>query len=183
VNALPLPSREETERTIQEEAARKQREIDAQFEAKQAQIRQSRYDERVKFHQELRDVLKQNGSSAGPEIDRLCLRYGYEYNPEMFARAARTWSSSKMKLEFKVQRVRSLDLPETVILNFLSDDLHSHLRARNGPRDSNDVRVRAARQLLNFEIPALPPANPATNRSDRGAPTMEATTRVPSPKN
>ena len=63
-----------------------------------------------------------------------------------------------MTLRSKVRLIRSLELPETVILNFLSDELYFLLRSRNGPRNENEVRVRAARQLLGFELPAADPA-------------------------
>jgi len=173
---VPLPSKEETLRAIAEEAATKQAELRVQHQAKQAEFRRLRYEERQKFRDELRDVLG-SGRRAGPAIDQLCLRYGYESDPETFARASRAWAASARSWDAKIRVVRSLELPEPMILNFLSDDLHGRLRARNGPRDRNEVRVRAAQMLLNCELPppdsADHPAAPAAP-GDRASATPSA---------
>ena len=44
--------------------------------------------------------------------------------------------------------LRDLGVPEPGILDFLANDLHRYINSRNGPRDSNEVRVNAAKQLL-----------------------------------
>jgi hypothetical protein len=149
---VPLPSKEETLRDIEAEAAQKQAELRVQHQAKQAEYRRLRDEERQKFRDELRDILE-SGGRAGPAIDALCLRYGYETAPETFARASRAWAASSRSWDAKIRVVRALDLAEPMILNFISDDLHGRLRARNGLRDSNEVRVRAAQLLLSCELP------------------------------
>ncbi len=70
--------------------------------------------------------------------------------------------------------IRALDLPETVILDFLSDDFHAQVRTRNGPRNENEVRIRAAHRLLQLELPpedampvARPPADSTPARTSR----------------
>jgi hypothetical protein len=143
----PLPSKEETLRAIQEEAIRHQ------VEDKAVEIHRLRYEERIRFHQDLRQVLDQHGRHAGPAIDQLCVRYGFEADRIRVARGSRIWSSRGKPLAARVWQIRGLDLPETAILNFMSDDLHARLHTPDGPRDSNEVRVKAARLLLHCELP------------------------------
>ncbi len=144
----PLPSKEETIRQIEEEAAQKATELQQQTVDQQVEIRRLRNEERVRFHEELRAALKEHGLRAGPAIDRLCDRFGYDTDIIRFGKAARVWAMTDKSLAYRVGRIRTLDLPETVILNFLSDDLHARLRTPGGPRDKNEVRVRAAKKLL-----------------------------------
>ncbi len=47
-------------------------------ENKLAEFRAIRQSERVKFRDELRDALQSFGDQAGPEIDKLAKRYGYD---------------------------------------------------------------------------------------------------------
>jgi hypothetical protein len=47
-----------------------------------------------------------------------------------------------------------LDLPEAAILNFLSDEFDKQIGTREGPRNRNGVRIRAAEMLMKFELPA-----------------------------
>ena len=92
VNAEPpLPSKEETLRAIQEEALQKQEEIRRQVEDKSIEILRLRYAERIRFHQDLREVLDQHGRKAGVAIDQLCTRYGYEADRVRIARGSRLW--------------------------------------------------------------------------------------------
>jgi hypothetical protein len=149
----PLPSKEETLRAIQEEAVQKQEEIRHQVEDKAVEIHRLRYEERIRFHQDLRQILDQHGRQAGPAIDQLCVRYGFEADRIRIARGSRIWSSRGKPLAARVWQIRGLDLPETAILNFMSDDLHARLHTPDGPRDSNEVRVKAARLLLHCELP------------------------------
>ena len=48
---------------------------------------------------------------------------------------------------------RALELPETVILDFLSAEIDKQKNSREGPSSSNAVRIRAAKMLLKFELP------------------------------
>jgi len=153
-----LPSYEENMRQIEEEAAKKRDEISASVEVREAEIRSRRFTERFKFREELRQILRLHGKEAGPEIDKLSRRYGFDLDPDRFDQAVKTWRSPRLSLPLKVRQIRALDLPETVILNFLSDDLHLKVRSPNGPRNENEVRIKAARQLLSFEPPTPDPA-------------------------
>jgi hypothetical protein len=163
----PLPTKEESLREIEEEAARKQAEIMARDENREKEQHARRYEERVKFRDELREILRIEGKFAGPEIDKLAKRYGYDTDAQKFARAARIWEVSRATTLAKVRLIRSLELPESVILNFLSDDLHIRRGSRNGPRDENEVRVRAAQMLLGFELSEADSAVPAPAVSPR----------------
>ncbi|MFI5457175.1 MAG: hypothetical protein ACHRXM_17150 [Isosphaerales bacterium] len=161
----PLPSKEESERQIKEEAAKKEADLVAREQNREADLRARRYEERAKFREELREVLRLHGSEAGPEIDKLSRRYGFDANAEKYDLAERTWRTAKMNVPSKVKRLRSLEVPEAVILDFLSNDQNLLRRSPKGPRNANEVRIRAARQLLGFPLPA---GNPAL-RLDPGA--------------
>jgi hypothetical protein len=154
----PLPSKEESERQIAEEAAKKEAEIAARDEIREADLRSRRYQERVKFREELRETMRLHGNDAGPEIDKLARRHGYDNDSKRSEKADRIWRSGRIPLRSKVALIRSLDLPETVILNFLSDDLYRQMGSRKGPRNPSEVRLWAARQLLGFELPATDPS-------------------------
>ena len=43
-------------------------------------------------------------------------------------------------------------VPEAGILDFLANEIHHMVNSRNGPRDSNDVRIDAAKQLLSIKL-------------------------------
>jgi hypothetical protein len=154
VKIEPLPTKEESLRQIEEEAAKKQAEIDGLEASKLAEFRSMRQSERLKFRDELREVLQSYGNGAGPEIDKLAKRYGYDTDRVRFVRARNAWKFTQMSMQAKVRFTRSLDLPETTVLNFLSDELIRKIGAREGPRDQNEARIRAAKMLLNFELPA-----------------------------
>jgi hypothetical protein len=168
----PLPTKEESEREILEEAAKKTNEIRTQRARMDETTRLKRFEERVSFRQELREILEVHGNEAGPEIDKLAQRNGFDADPVRYNRADQIWRFGRSSQEAKVQRVRALDLPEVVILDLLSNDLHTRVRRRNGPRNENEVRVRAAQLLLSYELPgevshhrsasaAKPAGNPA----------------------
>jgi len=157
----PLPTREETERQFKAEAAQNFAEQQDQLEKKAAELRSSRYQERVKFREELRAALQQDASLAGPEINQLAKRYSYDTDPDRLMQANHIWRVSRVSQAAKVKMIRALDLPETVILDFLSDEFHQMVRNRNGPRNENEVRIRAAYRLLQLELPpedAMPAA-------------------------
>jgi hypothetical protein len=166
----PLPTKEESLREIQEEAARKTAELLAQRASRAESERQMRLDARAKFRQELRQVLALQGTDAGTEIDKLSHRYGYDVDMERYKLADEAWRFRRMSPKERVRYVRSLDLPETVILDFLSNDLHKQLNKRNGPRDEKEVRVRAAWMLLSYELPSeAAPASPRPGGTPGGA--------------
>jgi len=161
----PLPSKEETLREFEHEAAQKQAEIVAQVENRQTEIRSQKVEEQIKFREELREVLRTQGNQAGPEIDNLVKRYGQDIDQLKHAYAYNAWRFSRKSQQEKVRFIRALELPETVILDFLSDDLHPQVRKRNGPRNESEVRARAATQLLKYPYPGAG----ATERPNDGA--------------
>ena len=77
----PLPSREESERQIREEAAKKKADMLAQFESKQANQRTQWIADQIKFREELSEAVRSLGNKAGPDIDKLAKRYGTEVDP------------------------------------------------------------------------------------------------------
>jgi hypothetical protein len=151
----PLPSREETERQIQEEAELRRAERAREIEEKQAEDRRIQYEERARFHQELKEALAQGGDLAVMAIEQLCQKANFRANPETFARARAAWKR-RVPLANRVQMMRSLDLPESMILNLLSADLDPLIHTRGGPRNRNEVRLKAARTLLSkCALPSL----------------------------
>jgi len=170
----PLPTKEEMDRQLEAEAAHNQAELQDQLEKKTADLRSSRYQERVKFREELRAALQQPASLAGPEIDALAKRYSYDADRDRLVQATNFWRAMRKSQAWKVEKIRSLELPETVILNFLSDEFHAQVRTRNGPRNENEVRIRAAHRLLELDLPpedampaALQPADSMPGRTSR----------------
>jgi hypothetical protein len=172
-----LPTKEESERQIQEEAARREAEILAQTETRGSEFRLQRYEEQFKFREELREVLRTQGDRAGPDIDGLAKRYGYDSDPNRYAQAHHVWRYTRLSQSEKVKLIRSLELPESVILDFLSDDIHPKVLARNGPRNESEVRVLAAKQLLRYPLPR-PDAGerPRGNASAGGSPARSQST-------
>jgi hypothetical protein len=155
----PLPSREELDQQIAEEAARKERDMAEERAVRVAGIRALRYEDRVKFHKELGEILETYGKLAGPEIDKLAKRSAHDYDMAVYSKAQSIWRHGKMTPQAKVSAIRSLDIPEPAILNFISDNLYARLRAPGGPRDNNELRLRAAQLLLSYELPAAPPSS------------------------
>jgi hypothetical protein len=159
----PLPSKEETLRAIQEEAAKKQLEIDVEQSNRDAQVVALQDQERRKFLDELSEILRihLHDKQAGPEIEKLYLRAGRTDDPVKLARAYRVLYSTQLTQRVKVQRLREIGLPETVILDYLANDLHRHrLGTRKGPRDRYDVWVQAAQLLLRYDQVAPGQAGP-----------------------
>ena len=62
------------------------------------------------------------------------------------------WRQLKTSDKAKVYKLRELELPETKILEFMCSSLHTTIGTRKGPRDENEVRVLAAKQLLKYPI-------------------------------
>jgi hypothetical protein len=130
---------------------------------------------RVPFRNELQEALKNLGATAGTEIDRLCSEYGRDV-PEVvraFYERAKRRFPARITLREEVELMRSFGIPEPVLLDFLAHKLHNTMNTRGGPRDENEVRVRAAQQLLAIPVsalhtvstpPPLPPARPVGGR-------------------
>ncbi len=119
-------------------------------------------EERAPFREELRQLVKDMGTNAGPEINRICDQYGRESPPgaqETYRRLLRV-SSPRMTRQATVDLMRACGIPEPLILDHLAHQFHKLLNTRGGPRDTHEVRVFAARALL--AIPLPPTRKPAT---------------------
>jgi hypothetical protein len=177
----PLPSREETERQIREEAAAIKQGNDQRLEQQQEDLNVLRDDERKHFLDELRMILKVQRGTAGPEIERLSNRSGRTEDPRLLMRARMVIGENRISQHAKVQKLREFGVPEAVILDYLANGLNKNLGARNGPRTRNEVWIRAGRLLLKYydddaHSPAaqvraaVPPAAPAGRTADGGNP-------------
>jgi hypothetical protein len=174
----PLPTREESEQQIREEAARREAEIAAQNEGKSVEMRAQRLEEQVKFRNELGELIRSQGNRAGPDIEALSKRYGYEAAPEKMFIANRAWRTSRKSQADKVRLVRSLELPEPVVLGFLFDDIY-RTKGRNGPRNDGEVHVLAAKQLLRYPLPGTGASRPPAARASVGNPPAGAHNAAP----
>ncbi|MBY0396703.1 MAG: hypothetical protein K2X91_09585, partial [Thermoleophilia bacterium] len=115
---------------------------------------------RATFRAELKDVLDHFKDRAGPEIERLLQRTGRTTPPgaeELFHRGRRLLSP-RVKRRDEIEFMRSCGLPETVILDYLAHKLHPTINSRGGPRDADEVRIRAARMLLAIPVTGAPAA-------------------------
>jgi hypothetical protein len=122
--------------------------------------------DRIAFRNELKLLMKSLGPNAGPEIDRLCEQYGREMLAEVRAayfRALRI-APTRMKSHERVELLRTLGIPEPVILDYLCNGLHKTMNTRGGPRDENEVRVLGARALINLQVKAAAKPAPAAAR-------------------
>ncbi|MHB1558016.1 MAG: hypothetical protein ACYC61_11175, partial [Isosphaeraceae bacterium] len=155
----PLPSREETEREIREEARRKQAESQDRATRQHEEVRDIRDEERQRFREELRLILEIQGNDAGQQIADLSDRSGRDDDPVLHAMALEVIGSRGTSQKFKVQRMRAIGVPEPVILDYLANTLNKNLGARNGPRSRDDVWVQAGRLLLRYDW--KPPDTPA----------------------
>ena len=70
----PLPTKEEAERQIREEAAKLQADRVAQVQNRVATQHSHWMDEQIKFRDELAEVLRISRNQAGPDIDKLAKR-------------------------------------------------------------------------------------------------------------
>ena len=177
----PTPTPEEVERAIQREADAKQADLDLMREAKGEarrldQIEDARraYDDRVEFHRQLREILRAGGPTAGRRIDELCDQFGRDFAPEhrtAVKRRIRTRLPERSTRHDYIAFLRAHDVPEPVILDDVSRQIDRHLmNARGGVRSPDEVRVRAARELL--AVPLKPrsrtrDAQPAGTSADR----------------
>jgi hypothetical protein len=150
----PLPTPEEMRSQIVEEAAKMEAEKAEERLELNDRLRVRRYEDRIKFHDELRQILAGDVKIAGAEIDALVKRQSGDSDLRTRAKARRIWRNGRLPLAARVSQIRSLDVPESDILNLMSDNLHARMHAPGGPRDANEVRVRAARLLLSCELTA-----------------------------
>jgi hypothetical protein len=155
------PSREELINDIRAEAAEKRAERKELFNLKerargemQADSLARTEEDRVLFRRELVEILKSGSKQAGREIDTLCDKFGRNYDPELRKRVTHelTRNFGRMTRDAKVRMLRAFGVPEPGILDFLANDIHRMINSRGGPRDSGEVRVNAAKQLLTIKL-------------------------------
>jgi len=111
-------------------------------------------DERAAFRRDLREAIKLSRKEAAAQIDTLCNRYGRNYSDELRSKARFLLERycGKMSREAKVRMLRLYGVPEAGILDFLANEIHYMINTRSGPRDSNEVRIDAAKQLLRIAL-------------------------------
>jgi hypothetical protein len=157
----PTPTREEMLQSLKAEAAEKKAELkqlrnlkDHARDTIAAEAMERTEDERLVFRRELSVLLKTGGKKTGAQIDELCDKFGRNYDPELRARLTQVLarSAGRMGRDAKVRLLRLYGVPEAGILDFLANDLHRYINTRNGPRDPNEVRVNAAKQLLSIKL-------------------------------
>jgi hypothetical protein len=163
----PEPSKEAILQDIQREAADREQQRQNMEELK-PKARRLLFEETVArinatrkpFRDELREALKSFGPNAGSEIEVISSRYGREMPPEIKTAYNRTLNIAVRRLtrQEEVNFMRACGLPETVILDYLAHKLHRTLNTRGGPRDENEVRVRAAQLLLSLPVVTPHPA-------------------------
>ena len=185
----PQPTQEQLLQDIQAEAAEKNAELkqrrdlkDHAREVVDAESQARVEDERAAFRRDLREAIKLSRKEAATQIDDLCNRYGRNYSDDLRSKARFLLEryGGKMSREAKVRMLRFHGVPEAGILDFLANDIHFMINTRNGPRDSNEVRIDAAKQLLRIALvkdaggaskglPA-PRVRPATSAASNSAP-------------
>ncbi len=157
----PQPTEEQLRQDIQAEAAEKAAELKQrrglkdrarEFVDSESQARVE--DERAAFRRDLREAIKLGGKEAAVQIDDLCNRYGRNYSDELRSKARYLLQryGGKMSREAKARMLRLYGVPEPGILDFLANEIHRAINSRNGPRDSSEVRIDAAKQLLNIKL-------------------------------
>jgi hypothetical protein len=165
-----LPTKEESERQFKQDAAEKAAELRQQEELRAAELQSARYRERAKFHEELRTILQGQPDLLGAEIDKLVARYNYDGDPDRVKQAAEIWRRPRPSTAAaKAKLIRDLEMPESLILNFLSDDVYRRSRTRNGPRGKDQIRVVAAQQLLHIGLPSEEEMRPPRQQPNLGA--------------
>jgi len=135
--------------------------------------------ERDEFRRALQKILAADAPDAGAAIDALCSRYGRVYSNELKNRAYGSLShyKGKMSREEEVQMLRAIGVPEAGILDYLANRLHRSMRSRRGPRDADEVRVFAARQLLRIKpAPGAATVEPFLERAESRSPSVRRTT-------
>jgi hypothetical protein len=168
----PAATREQTIQEILAESAQKRleqanlkREV-ALSKAREAwELHRRAQAERLAFHEDLRRLLQGLGNRAGPEIKSLCDRYGRAMHSEVqkAMTVALNRLAASVKLEVKLGLMRAYGAPEAMLLDSLANELDRTRNQRGGPRDHNEVRVRAALLLLKYPPPPEKPV--ATSRS------------------
>ena len=98
---------------------------------------------------------------AGKAIDDLCDRFGRSYGQETKnqVKVVMERAHGKVSRRDEVMLLRSMGVPEPGVLDYLSNEIHRNsLHKRNGPQNPDEVRLFAARQLLQIGPESPPPA-------------------------
>ena len=157
----PQPTQEQLLQDIQAEAAEKAAELrerrdikDRAREVIDSETLARVEDERAAFRRDLGEAVKLSRREAAVQIDNLCDRYGRNYSEDLRSKASFLLGryGGKMSREGKVRMLRLAGVPEPGILDFLANETHHLINSRSGPRDSNEVRVDAAKQLLRMKL-------------------------------
>lgn len=174
----PLPTKEESLRQIKAESEALKAKIAQGWQERHLTDHEAFLTEQSRFRDDLRDALRSDPKKIGAQIDSLAKRYNYGVDPKLQGLAQAIWGS-RLTIKEKIARIRALALPETVILNLLSDDLHLRVHTRDGPRDENEVRRRAARILLSHELPSKHASASSSARPGAPQPASGSAPRVP----
>ena len=84
-------------------------------------------------------------------------------------RAYRIIGMGRASERTKVRQLRALGVSESIILDFLANGIDKNLGARNGPRNRNEVWVKAARRLLMYDFELSQPAGTGRRPGGRRA--------------
>lgn len=153
----PPPTRDEMIRAIRDEAQAKADEKEEMLRRKEeararveAEAQQRVEDERTTFRRALYDIVTIGGPDAGRQIDDLCNQFGRNYSDEIRNRVTAYLSRvhGRISRDAEIRLLRALGVPEPGILDFLANGVKTSLNSRNGPRNPDEVRVTAAKQLL-----------------------------------
>jgi hypothetical protein len=116
-------------------------------------IRKAR-ENRPRFHEALRDALRQFGDKAGPEIEKLCEEYGRTTDSRIIKAgqklmrttyATHSWAS-------KVDVLRAVGWAEPTIFDYVAKSMDLNRTKRGGLKDQNAVRVYTAQVLLRIPL-------------------------------
>ncbi|WP_165222644.1 hypothetical protein [Aquisphaera insulae] len=177
----PAPTREQLAEDLRDEAAERRADMARMKSVKArakdeiaAETRGRVEEDRKEFRSELKTILQAGAPDMGGQIDALCDRFGRQYSPELRARVLYflSHSGARMSREARARLIRSLGVPEPAVLDFLANELDHSLNTRNGPRDRDNVRIQAAKQLLTIrleDMPAPPPTPHWPTRSGQSA--------------
>lgn len=176
--AEPIPSKDAILEEIRQEAdqvdARRQEKADLKSRASALVANESMartQADRIPFRNDLRTALKISGPQAGVEIERLCNQYGRQITPALEKAYLTAMRAPRLNQEDKVRIMRALGMPEPVILDTICHSVHKQIGTRGGPRNEDEVFVRAAGLLLRYPVyPSRKPDSASASATTPAAP-------------